>query len=314
MVPVKLFTILSLLNTVAQCAEFGSSIDYSKLPLEDFKHIGEYGQNPDFPVTLTCNEVLFSKCQAQYSQNAGFVGPFSSPTALANAITNKIRSQGKTGLLQLCNAGTLFTQCMGAQMASVCLNPLSLIKNGAAVNDAFGFSVIYYQLHFGCGPGLLTFLYNFGCITSTIIQRNATIAQCGVTLQNQIAKNPSQYCQYAQQYLQCIANVYNAPQCNSAAGWFECAFSQIQVAIAAPLCPLRCVVQQSSVIAVLDEEKSEKLEDRSGEQREPEHQDFDGAALHQGIMNYLGSSFSHLEQLAKLAPAEEEENVAAKKD
>ncbi len=77
--------------------------DFSKVPIEDFKHLGDYGQlKGDFPVTLTCNQVLFSQCNLQWNTNAGLVGPFNTPGALARALRNKVITQGTRGILQVC--------------------------------------------------------------------------------------------------------------------------------------------------------------------------------------------------------------------
>lgn len=282
--------------------------DFSGLSPSDFPHMGDHSRaDNDFPVKVTCNQVRFTQCTAQFYVDAGLSGPFSSAQQLANAINNLILNGGSPAVIKFCSANTKFTQCMTSQMIKICFNPLTFLANGNTLNDAFGYSILYYRIHFGCGSGLMTTLYNFDCIERTSLQKNATLAKCTQSFMNNVNNDAAHYCSYGQMYMQCVANVFNAPQCNSGVGWLECEHTRIAVQIPAPLCSVRCKVQQpvQKVTAVVEDT------DKDGQQEGSKPQAGDPVFSGDDVVsvlssnNIFGDGAKHLQNLASVAAATE---------
>jgi len=195
------------------------------------------------PAPTTCNMIALQACQSNFntalniSNNLDWHVPFDLTFALQNIFT----TQGVRGIINICNAYTLMSQCLGLSYP-VCINPLFFLGNGMGIASATFYPGILAQLHFQCGGGLETILANWGCIGPQQVAANITIQQCLAQYALNSLANPSMACTYAQQLLSCVRLPFGN-NCNAPSSWAICESFRSSVATHLPYCnSLRCVV------------------------------------------------------------------------
>lgn len=148
------------------------------------------GTNSD---TTPCNDPALAHCQVRHHfhfltfitvilqvsfnryLNITDNADWTNPSILSRALDSYL-SSGVPGLLQVCNARTLFYQCLGTSYSS-CINRLYFLQKGYSSDAAYSYVEIMKELEFICGGGLLRelSLKNANILFATLMGRLALV-------------------------------------------------------------------------------------------------------------------------------------------
>jgi hypothetical protein len=212
------------------------------------KHLGEpvFHTESAIEAAPPCNDVHLQKCQVEFNTAAGIntTIDWRQPWAFRQQLQIIYNVAKQFGITQICNAYTKFSQCLGATYPS-CINQRHFLQRHLSLPAATFYPTILTQLHFQCGGGLGTLLYNWNCIGPLEISANKTIQACNEAYTRNISNDPFHPCKYGALLLHCVQAPF-LRQCNAESGWFECEYTRVGLAFQLPYCNLACTVGGAS--------------------------------------------------------------------
>jgi hypothetical protein len=206
-----------LILAIATCASASIS-----MPIPPDSLPGSFltgGTNDAF--SSVCIDAVLAHCQVSFNAylNITDQADWTQPGLLSHAL-DQYFLMGVPGLLTVCNARTLFYQCLGTSYNS-CINRLYFLQKGYSMQAAYGYVQIMKELEFTCGGGFLQAVRSWACILNVRAQYQQTFVDCFNAFNATITANPDNICSAAQALAFCFRFPYIV-HCGGEVGWWEC--------------------------------------------------------------------------------------------
>jgi len=187
-----------------------------------------------------CLYEALQSCQAMFNRalNITSNADWTNPLELGMQINMRLGMGVNDGLLPLCSAWQVLYSCLGTTYYN-CFNPTFLVSQGFPLVDSFQFTGEILTTQFKCVGGIEQSVKHYSCIIS-VLQNQAGIIDCFSAYNASISSGDfSNFCQAAQNYSTCVANLFTA--CQSDVRWWAC--ENIRIGFSLSNCPeARCTV------------------------------------------------------------------------
>lgn len=169
-----------------------------------------------------CNDKILEHCQSAFNKRLNIEGSedWHDYQNLTNLINTILQKGVDDGLLVLCNARTMFYQCLGA-IYSACISRFYLLEHGFSQKAAVAYVEIFKELEFMCTGGILQSINHWDCIMEWKMTSDETYNKCLDQYQETITTDPSQTCRAALSMALCARMPYTV-HCGLEVGWWEC--------------------------------------------------------------------------------------------
>jgi len=146
---------------------------------------------------------------------------------------------GVKGFEAVCKAGADFHTCLGNDW-DACTQASAFVQLNISKGDAVAFQVLLYELAYECSPEPYKVITeNYKCIQEVHTKYEGLIERCTTRFEEDVKKDPSKICDYANEYVSCLTSPFWAT-CNEKVASVVCHTAEVGFKIAAPQCAIQC--------------------------------------------------------------------------
>lgn len=183
------------------------------------------------PHPENCDDISFNMCQHNFNHYLSITSEadFNNVDTLVQEIRNLLKLGVEGGLLRLCQARSLFYQCLGTRYTS-CMSRFHFLGHGQNLTAATAFVQVFNELEFMCNGGLLQSIQKWDCIMQNAATTQNSLDKCRQDFLNQTQYNPSSICDAAEKMMLCWREPYYS-LCGREVAWWSCEQARIALNI-----------------------------------------------------------------------------------